>query len=240
MRAILALALLCAAPAAAQQPFALPQGCEGYVTIQKRGCQVSHLFRCESDPEGWQRRVDLDDQGLTYAGAIDAETRWVESWSPASGLTDRLIAGETDPASFTELTESGVDTFDFVIESQPGGIITLYRGQDRLTGETVEIDGVTLERTEFAVTALDPAGNELWRTTGSEYIHRDWRTFMAGTRTVTTADDQWDSDNSPVEFIFPGEAGFLSSTARHDCGVMMSAVPGMGPAIPAAYRRTSP
>lgn len=239
MRAILALALLCAAPAAAQQSFALPQGCEGYVTIQKRGCQVSHLFRCEGDPAGWQRRVDLDDQGLTYAGAIDAETQWVESFSPGAGSRDSLRPGAADPASFTTLIETGIDTFDFEVETAPDGTVTRYRGQDRLTGETVTIDGVTLERTEFAVTALDLQGNELWHTVGAEYINRDWRTFIAGTRTVTTAEDQWDSDNSPVAFIFPGEAGFLSSTARFDCGVMMSAAPGMGPAIPAAFRRTS-
>jgi hypothetical protein len=46
-----------AAPAAAQT-VSLPAGCEAYVTVQKRSCTVSTLFRCAADPEGHQRRMD--------------------------------------------------------------------------------------------------------------------------------------------------------------------------------------
>lgn len=223
----IALAFVCAAPAVAQQSFALPQGCEAYVTVQKRGCSVSHLFRCAGDPAGMQRRVDMDEQGLTYAGTIDAETQWIESWHPMAGITDRLAPDPADAASLTTLMETGVDTFDFRVISTPGDAVTVFRGQDRLTGESVTIDGVTLDQTEFAVTALDEAGNVLWETTGREFIHREWRTFLSGVRTVRQGAESWDSDNTPVEFIFPGEAGFLASTPRHDCGVMMSAAPDM-------------
>ena len=239
MRALIPLLLL-APPAAAQTTFALPQGCEGLVTIQKRSCSVTNLFTCAADPEGYQRRVDFDEQGMTYAGTIDAETQWIESWQPLAGVTETLAEGPVDPASLTGLLATGTDTFDFQTLSQPGGYVTIFRGQDRLIGETVVIDGVTLDRTEFAVSAYDEAGNELWRTWGNEYVQRDWRTFIAGTRTNRTPDEEWTSDNSPVEFIFPGEAGFLSSTPRHDCGAMLSMAPGLtdgGVLSPAAYPR---
>ncbi len=232
--------LLLAAPAAAQDTFALPQGCEGIVTIQKRSCTVTHVFTCTTDPEGHQRRVDFDEQGMIYAGVIDAETQWIESWSPLSGTSETLSGGAVDPASFSTLLDTGTDTFDFETVTQPGGAVTIFRGQDRLTGEVVTIDGVTLDRTEFAVSAYDEAGNELWRTWGSEFIHRDWRTFIAGTRTNRTADQEWSSDNSPVAFIFTGEEGFLSSTPRHDCGAMLSMAPGLtegGILSPVAYPR---
>lgn len=239
MRALALLPVLFAAPAAAQETFALPQGCEAYVTIQKRSCTVTHLFTCDGDPAGWRRRVDFDEQGLIYAGAIDAEAQWMESWSPRAGSTETLVPGAADPASFSDLLAGGIDTFDFATLETPGGFVTVFRGQDRLTGEQVVIDGVTLERTEFAVTAHDEAGAELWRTFGSEYIHRDWRSFIAGTRTTVTPEGTWDDDSTPVAFIFPGEAGFLSSTPRHDCGVMLSSVPAMPGAItPAAFHRT--
>ncbi len=240
MRTLALVAITLAAPAAAQTVFTLPQGCEGLVTIQKRSCSVTSLFSCAADPEGWQRRVDFDEQGMTYAGVIDAETQWIESWQPLAGATETLSPGAVDPASFSGLLATGADTFDFETLTQPGGYVTIFRGQDRLIGETVVIDGVTLDRTEFAVSAYDEAGNELWRTWGSEYIHRDWRTFIAGTRTNRTATEEWTSDNSPVEFIFPGEAGFLSSTPRHDCGAMLSMAPGRtdgGIVSPAAYSR---
>lgn len=237
--ALFGLACLIAAPAAAQDTFSLPQGCTAYVTVQKRSCTVTHLFTCDSDPAGWTRRVDFDDQGMTYAGAIDSEAQWMESWSPRANSTETLVPGATDPASFSDLVATGADTFDFATLDSPGGFVTVYRGQDRLTGEQVVIDGVTLDRTEFAVTAFDDAGNELWRTFGNEYIHRDWRTFLSGTRTNVTADGEWDDDSTPMAFIFPGEAGFLSSTPRHDCGVMLSSVPALtGALTPAAIHRT--
>jgi len=219
IRLVVALALV--PLSAAAQTFGLPQGCTAYLTVQKRGCTVSHLFTCEGDPAGHQRRADLGEEGLLYVGVIDAETQWIESWHVEADSTERLLPGAADPASFTELSTLGRDTFEFTTLSDDI-YETIFRGQDELTGETVVIDGVTLERTAFQVTAYDPAGNELWTTSGNEFISRDWRTFFSGTRTTANATETWDSDGTPMEFIFPGEDGFLASSPRHDCGVLMS------------------
>ncbi|MCC5974098.1 MAG: hypothetical protein JJT81_08600 [Rubellimicrobium sp.] len=213
------------------ETFAMPQGCEAYVTIQKRSCIVSHQFRCEADPEGHQRRVDLNESGMVYMGVIDAETQWIESFYPDRGEVSRLMPDPADPASLTELLQTGRDGMDFQTMSDLSGLLT-FRGSDWLTGETVEIDGVTLEVTRFEMEVLDPFGNLLWSATGSEFIHREWRTFIAGTRTYTTADGSWDTDNRPVQFIFPGQPGFLSSRPRHDCGFMMSGSDFLIPEVP--------
>lgn len=221
-------AIALAVPASAQGVFHLPEGCEAFVTVQQRSCIVSHHFTCADDPEGWQRRVDLDDEGLIYTGAIDAETRWVESVSPRSGIVEVLGDDARDPASFTALLADGVDTFDFTTRTEPDGIVTRFIGQDRLTGEQVVIDGVTLDHTEFALTGQDESGAEVWRAEGAEYIQRDWRMFISGTRTTTVGDESWDSDASPMAFIFPGEPGFLATSPRHDCGALMSKAPAPG------------
>jgi len=220
MRALTLLALLTPLPAAAQT-FGLPQGCTAYVTIQSRGCMVSHLFTCATDPPGQQRRADLDESGVIYLGLIDAETQWLESAGPADGSTERLLPDPADPASLTNLLASGRDDFAFATRTDDA-FDTVFRGHDALTGASVVIDGVTLLATTFDVTASDTGGGLLWRTTGAEYVHPEWRTFIAGTRTTTTPDDSFERDATPVAFIFPGEEGFLSSTPRHDCGVMMS------------------
>jgi hypothetical protein len=225
------------APAPAQQVLALPQGCSAHVTVQQRGCIVSHLFRCAADPEGHQRRIDPDGNGIVHAGVIDAEMQWIESWQPLAGVVDRLEPGAADPASLSALLATGRDSFDFAVRSEPGGAVTFCRGTDRLTGERVTIDGVTLERTAFEATARDSGGAELFRIAGNEYVHRDWRTFLSGTRTTVTPDGRFDSDHSPVAFIFPGEPGFLASTPRHDCSVMMSSVPPRAPVDPSDPER---
>ncbi len=213
--------LLLAAPAAAQDTFNLPQGCEAYLTIQARDCSVSHHFTCEGDPEGHQRRVDLTEEGMVYAGAIDRETQWIESFHVLSGHSERLESSPADRASMTELIATGTDTYDFQTLSAEIGP-TRYAGQDRLTGETVTIDGVDLRQTEYEITATTPDGTFLWSSEGREYISDEFRMFISGTGTTTTSDETWESDGTPVEFIFPGEPGFLSSQPKHGCGVMMS------------------
>lgn len=217
--------VLIAAPALAQETFSLPAGCTGYLTVQMRSCVVSHHFTCANDPEGWQRRVDLTEDGLTYAGAIDAETQWMESFHVSSGHSERLEASPADPANMTGLMAEGVDTYDFRTLSDEIGV-TRYKGQDRLTGAVVTIDGVTLHQTEYEITASLPDGTFLWSSEGREYISQEFRMFLSGTGTVTTPDETWDVDDTPVEFIFPGEEGFLSANPKHGCGVMMSSLTG--------------
>lgn len=223
-----ALAGIAPVPAVAQGTFVLPEGCEAYVTVQERSCIVSHRFTCESDPEGWQRRADLDEEGVVFMSATDAEARWVESISPRSGIVEVLGDEAEIPASFSNLIATGVDRFDFTTRTDPDGIVTRFVGQDRLTGESVTISGVTLEQTEFVVTGYDEAGVEVWRAEGREFINRDWGIFIGGTRTTTVGDESWDSDSTPVAFIFPGEPGFLSTQPRHDCGVLLSKAPARG------------
>jgi hypothetical protein len=211
--------ILLAGPAMAQDNFSLPAGCTGYVTVQKRGCVVSHLFTCQNDPAGHQRRVDMTEGGLAYLGTIDAETNWIESTHIAAGYTETLVPGAADPASFTQLLSTGHDDWDFVIAASDG-YNSRNVGTDDIIDPNVVIDGVALQMTNFVIRVSDPvSGDELWRAVGHEYIHPEWRTFLSGIRTITTPTETYDTDNSPVEFAFPGEAGFLTSKPRYDCSV---------------------
>ncbi|MEO1639514.1 MAG: hypothetical protein AAFU41_09755 [Pseudomonadota bacterium] len=223
MRAALALILL-AGPAAAQsvpQTFSLPAGCTAFVTVQSESCQVDHHFTCQNDPAGHQRRVSLDEGGVVYVGEIDGETQWINSFHVLSGHSERLEADPVEPASLSDLIAQGVDDYDFRTMSDEIGI-TRYVGQDTLTGRQITIDGVTLDETTYDITAFDEAGNEVWAAEGREFISRDWRMFLSGRGTVTTSEGTYDRTNQPVEFIFPGEPGFLSVSPKHGCGVAVS------------------
>lgn len=219
--AVAALASQASAQDLTPNTFKLPESCTAYLTVQSKDCTVDHHFTCEGDPEGHQQRVSLTEEGVTYVGSINSETQWVGSFHPFTGHSERLGENANDPASFTELTETGENTFDFETLSDEIGT-TRYVGKDRLTGKTVVIDGIDLEETEYNIRALAPDGTELWRSEGNEFISRRWRMFFAGTGTVTTPTDSFDKDDSPVEFIFPGETGFLSANPKHGCGVVLS------------------
>ncbi|WP_322893114.1 MULTISPECIES: hypothetical protein [unclassified Yoonia] len=222
MRIALAL-ILAAGPAVAQAPatFSLPAGCTAFVTVQNQSCEVEHHFTCTGDATGMKRRVSLDEQGLTYAGQIDAEAQWIASFHPMAGISETLVPDPADPASLTELFATNRDTWDFRTLSAEVGE-TRYVGQDSLTGRQVTIDGVTLEETAYEITAFDASGAEIWSSRGNEFVSRDWRMFLSGTSTVTTAGGTVTSDSSPVEFISPGEPGFLSASPKHGCGLAIS------------------
>ena len=201
--------------------FSLPAGCDAFLTVQTESCQVGHHFTCQGDPEGHQRRVTLDEQGMTYVGEIDGETQWISSFHVLSGHRERLESNPVEPASLSDLIETGGDDFDFRTLSDEIGT-TRYVGQDTLTGRQITIDGVTLAETTYDITAFDDAGNEIWSAQGREFISRNWRMFLSGTGTVTTPEGQYERSNKPVEFIYPGEPGFLSSSPKHGCGIAIS------------------
>ena len=208
------------------QEFGLPAGCTAYLTVQNRSCAVEHHFTCEGDADGTQRRVSLSEDGMTYMGQIDAETQWLQSYQPLNGETEVLESNPRDRASFSALIATGADTYDFQTLSAEVGT-TRYVGRDTLTGQRVEIDGVTLEETMYNLSAYAADGTLLWQSEGREFISRDWRMFLSGKGRVTTPSDSFERDSTPVEFIFPGEAGFLSTKPKYGCGVMMSAAPAL-------------
>jgi hypothetical protein len=203
--------------------FEVPEGCQAFLTVQSRSCLVSHYWTCEGDPEGTHWRATLDEEGAFYLAFTDAEFRWLKSWNLRSGGSDTLIEPEEDPASLTELFATGSDSMVFSIrEETPMGTFERdYTGFDRLTGETVTVDGHQLHVTEFSYQYDTPEG--MRQTEGNQFVHEDWRLFFGGIETMTYPDGETVEGNySPMEFAQPGERGFLTMQPLYDCGDMMS------------------
>lgn len=226
MRKLLILACLTAPAAPALGgTWTAPEGCEVFMTVQARACRVSNHYRCAADPEGDQWRADFDQEGVFFYSRIDFEGQWVESYTLNPTVRQKLDPIRADSASFSELLETGIDTWDFGM-SRDDGSASAARGYDRLTGRTVVIDGITLSETEIDFTETDIMGNVLRRARGTEYLHPDWRLFFAGPGETDLGDGRWlPIDGSPVEFIFPGEDGFLDTQPKYDCDVLSAELP---------------
>ncbi len=213
--------LLAASPAFAGT-WTPPEGCEVYVTIQSRGCIVSHQYRCERDPAGDQWRVDLDQQGEIFYSHIDSEGQWLESFGQTRQVLD---PAPTDPNRISDLLATGIDTGEFSV-SRDDGTASRFSGFDRLTGQEVVIDGVTLQETELDYTEFDRAGTVIGRARGHEFINAEWRSFLGGMGERDLGDGKWlPMDASPVEFAFPGEDGFLATQPKFDCDVVTAGIP---------------
>lgn len=217
---LLFLTALGMAPPAFAGSFTPPAGCTGWLTVQSRSCRVSNYYKCTQDPAGHQWRTDFDQQGLFFASRTDAEGQWIESIDMDPLVRQTLDPGAADPASFSELL-GGADTFAFGL-SRDNGESSSVSGFDRLTGRTVQIDGIRLAETQFEFTEVDSAGNLLRRSRGNEYIHEDWRLFFAGPTEWDGGDGYVPMDGSPLQFVFPGEPGFFSTEPLFECDAVLS------------------
>lgn len=214
--------LTCPAASALAGTWDVPAGCEAFLTVQSKQCRVSHYYRCAADAPGDQWRVDMDQEGPFFYSKIDAEGQWLESYDPVKQVLDPDPA---DAASMTELLSEGMDTWSFSL-SKEDGTGSRAEGYDRLTGKSVLIDGVMLQQTEVDFTEYDLSGNVLRRSRGNEYVHKDWRLFFAGPGETDLGDGQWlPIDGSPLQFVLPGEEGFLSSQPLFDCDALTASLP---------------
>ena len=231
MRTIQILPLLfLATPVLAAGTFAPPEGCKDYLTVQSRGCIVSHFYTCEKDKKGDQWRADYDNNGPFFLSRIDSEAQWIESYETdgsGSGLTvkETQDANPKDPASFQGLLDTGLDSFTFSLTKDSGERSNIT-GFDKLTGKTAVIDGVTLQQTEYEYTQTDDKGTVMRHARGHEYISAEWHTFFSGHSEWQAQDGTWTpSDGAPISFIMPGEPGFASTTPLFECQGQMSALP---------------
>jgi len=207
--------------------FTVPEGCTAYLTVQSRSCTVAHYWTCAANPAGTRWRVSVDNEGAFYLSYTDAEFRWLQNWGLRDGSQGQLIEPEEDPASLSELLETGTDAMVFSMQHENGGGFTNirnYTGFDSLTGGEVVVDGRTLLVTEFAYQY--DLGDGPRQTQGNQFVHPEWRLFFGGVETVTMPDGEtFEANYSPMDFAEPGEPGFLSMTPIYDCGEMMSALP---------------
>lgn len=216
MRLAMILALG-AAPAMAGT-FEPPRGCTAYLTVQSRSCVVEHLWTCAGEPEGMQWRGEMTQRGLVYVGQIDVEAQWVQSFFLTTGEQESLISPADDPASFSTLMATGLDTYDFTLETQTG--VHRVVGFDRIAERDVMIDGERLHRTEYSIRKTDAAGEMVYEAEGSEYVSDVHGRFFSGYGDVVRPDTTFGYDDQPVDFVYPGTPGFLSDTPLYGCDAL--------------------
>lgn len=218
-----AISLVLLTGAAQAQTWEPPEGCTGFLTVQQKGCMLSNHYVCEGDPEGHQWRVDFVEQGPVFASRTNYETEWVESLGLVT--MERRVLGDTpDPASLTELLETGIDTYDFVTVTEDGSE-TRWIGADQLTGQSITIDGHELLEMTFTTQSDD--GEDVTGQEGTNYVSEEFRLFLPGLSMDVLEDGSLGParDNTPVALIEPGEPGFFTTSPIYDCGVQDIALP---------------
>ncbi|MBT0957599.1 hypothetical protein IV417_09385 [Alphaproteobacteria bacterium KMM 3653] len=217
--AIVNAALFCAAPALAQSSLP-PKGCEAFLTVQQRSCTVSHFWRCEGAPEGTTWEAVYDEDGPSSVHTYDRDFQWLDGYFFDSGISERLYEPGPDPISMSELLGTGRDTYDFsMVElSEDGQQITRTKGTDEFIGRLETIDGVTLRMVYVDSETFNEEGEVIFSSHGFQYVWPEERLFFLGTDTSNNGEEAWESDSTPVDFIFPGEKNFDRLRPVYDCG----------------------
>ncbi len=225
LAAILALLAGLALPAGAvaQGGFSPPAGCSGVLTIQSKGCMLTNVWTCEGEAEGLQWVALFDERGPFQVKQVDTEFQWLTTYYTSLPRLERMQIPAPDPASLAELFVSGFDSYDFTVVPDAGPLgPQRYVGFDRLTGETV-IDGEPLHTTEYGFERSLSDGTVLSRRAGRQFVSDRHRIFILGQSWHVDSPDEV-RDHSPVEFLYPGEAGFMAAVPKYECGAMMSSL----------------
>lgn len=215
MKRLFALMLLLASPVMAET-YTPPAGCTATITYHTKSCVVSHLMVCDFDPEGYHWRATFFDDGRMVLGQYDHEANWAFTDFTASGTTEVLDPTSPDLSSLTTLFRESYDDYDFT-RYHSGGYSLHYKGWDKLTGETVIIDDVPLFRTQYDIYGRYADGTEFWHGYGFQYASPDFRRFFGGIDHSERDGQITTEDNSPVDFVRPGEDGFLTTKPLYGC-----------------------
>ncbi len=205
---------------AVDEIFIAPDGCQTFLSLQSNGCQTYVFWRCAAAPAGefWEATFAAD--GLASVVHYDREYQWLDAeyfWDQSREVLDNP---GNDPISLRDLLDNGRDTFAFsLIRHEPDQSYVQYvAGHDELTGNEVTIDGVKLLESSAHVTITNEAGETEYESQNLQLLSREMGLLFFAKDSVTFEDGTTEEfDNTPVDFLYPGEPGFAEMTPLYQC-----------------------
>jgi hypothetical protein len=212
MRSILiALGLMSASPS-----FAVAQDnptCTTLVVIQNEGCSVRRVFTCDNMPEDVRNVGNYGLAGPTLVVSVNTDGRTLRI--SAGPDTPTITLGEqADPFSLRVALAEGADSFNYQMVHETAGPATVS-GQITTSGEMVTIDGQTMQIFQSDQTTLTPEGET--QVADVRYLYHATLQLLLTASTNDATTGQVRVERTPVDFIWPGEAGFEDYTPLYGC-----------------------
>jgi hypothetical protein len=229
---LLAAAVVTTLPAQAEV-WTVPAGCQIFLTVQSKECRVSNYYRCAGEPQGYRWQADFDPEGLKLLTQIDAETVPVKISDPRAGTEWVMDPTSAMRPDLDALLNQRVAMADYRMVER-GGTVALMRGFRQQVPNSdeagappaiVTIDGVTLQSVIFNLDRSGSDGVVNSVRMGTEYLNAEWQLVFSGPEQRSKPDDVsafTDSDDSPVDFIFPGEPEFGTTRPTEDCELLLT------------------
>lgn len=217
--AALVLALALATPTLAKD-FTPPEGCNTFLSVQNKGCTVSLLWRCDVAPEGDFSEASFGPDGLETLVNYSAGYQWLDTIYIWDSSREEFLPPAADPIDVDDMLATGIDTYEFSMRrSEPDGSYDIrVTGADQLTGQTLGVDGYTLDLVQTRLEIVNENGVVEYRSEGTQFFSRTLGHFFLGTEDVEFENGERATfDSTPVDIILPGEPGFGSTVPLYEC-----------------------
>ena len=213
MRTIpIVLAFICATPTVvfAQDDEA---HCTTLAVIQSQSCLVRRVVTCDNFPNDVTAVGSYGPDGPTGMAMFNSDGRTLET-NAGPGTPKVKLGEQADPLSLRVALGAGADSFDYQMVHETAGIAQIS-GQITTSGETVTIDGRSLQVLTSNPTTVNPAGET--QTVAIRYLYDpDLRLmFTDSVSDATTGEIR--ITRTPVDFIWPGETGFEDYVPQFGC-----------------------
>ena len=195
------------------------EACEPVYTVQKRGCEIDHVFLCEVDGERLVRieNIDLEEAPSYSLKTMTGDT--VFEWDEENGPYLLGITENRDPSSTATLLSEGADSVDqdLTIRMPPfdtGDGSMSYVAE--MTGAEISDNGVTFQEAR-ALGKIRAYTLEM-DFVGYLYVDAARDIVLEGEVTFLIDNLSQSYSGAPVTVALPGEPGFLSDRPLFDCG----------------------
>lgn len=187
--------------------------CTTLVVIQSQGCSVRRVFVCDDAPEDLRNVGNYGPDGVTGLSIHNSDGRTLRT--SAGPGTPSVIPGEqTDPLSLRVALSTGVDSFNYQMVHETAGVAVIS-GQLMTAGELVTIDGHTLQVLLSDQTTITPAGET--QIAAVRYLYDATLQLLITDTIANAATGEVMVLRTPVDFIWPGEAGFEDCAPLFGC-----------------------
>ncbi|MCB1340948.1 MAG: hypothetical protein KDK24_07770 [Pseudooceanicola sp.] len=209
----------------------IPEYCAPLYTVQKRLCEVQHVYRCDANGQTEWISVSLDTDDSLLLERSDAEGNTIDVWQDTGKLFFGYIEN-ADAVSLSAARAEGSDTFDQTVLVMVPPFLdplpTHMVGQFTRTSETLVLNDVTFERFALAVTM--GVNSVVINFSGDMMVDRSSGAMVESSLRVEAFGAVFKQNGALAQVIHPGESGFLGMSPAYDCDATSDAAPDRRPA----------
>jgi hypothetical protein len=228
-RGLMSLAMLAAAAPIAGAEVALmprPESCMLIMTVQKSGCEVANVFRCNPDDPEAHRTEISDTYGLSFIEVWEPQAGGSLFGDPLGQFQVRLPVAQSRSTSIPDILAQGkgitheVGTLSIFGVEKPLSLT----GTIRIDGPTIAVTGVPLTRLRAEETLFLPEPMDPIDAVSYSYVHEDSGVVVSGEGSDPFSGSmEIQSSGRPMAVDFPGGVGFGSTVPAFDCGEFSAA-----------------